>query len=177
MERVIREALSQSQPAYMVVLHDAQDVPVIGTRLQASPRQVKRQVSVTAELEGALTAIVNQLKNAHNPVVPATALTARYGLRDKIEQFIETANIPFALSPMDKGFLDEQSPLYLGCTAASSRLRKRSRTLSKSRLILDLGGVVMEAENTGLLDGCTAKNKSSTSATTGCELEPRCSST
>jgi len=99
MERVIREALSQSQPAYIVVLHDAQDVPVIGTPVTGEPlSRVKRQVSVDAELEGALTAIVNQLKNAHNPVILPTALTARYGLRHKIGQFIEAANIPRKLN-------------------------------------------------------------------------------
>jgi indolepyruvate decarboxylase len=151
MERVIREALSQSQPAYMVVLHDAQDVPVIGTPVTGEPLdKVKRQVSVTAELEGALTAIVNQLKNAHNPVVLPTALTARYGLRDKIEQFIETANIPFALSPMDKGFLDEQSPLYLGLYCGEQSTPKAvTHAVEGADVILDLGGVVMEAENTG----------------------------
>ena len=98
-----------------MVLHDAQDVPVIGTPVSGEPlAKVRRQVSVPAELDGAVTAIVNRLKNARHPVILPTALTARYGLRNKIEQFIETARIPFALSPMDKGFLDEQSPLYLG---------------------------------------------------------------
>ncbi len=150
-ERVIREALAQSQPAYMVVLHDAQDVPVIGTPVTGEPLdKVRRQVSVAAELEGAVTAIVNRLKNAHNPVILPTALTARYGLRDKIEQFIETANIPFALSPMDKGFLGEQSPLYLGLYyGEQSTPEAVKHAVEGADVILDLGGLIEEAENTG----------------------------
>jgi indolepyruvate decarboxylase len=150
-ERVIREALAQSQPAYMVVLHDAQDVPVIGTPVTGEPLdKVRRQVSVAAELEGAVTAIVDQLKNAHNPVILPTALTARYGLRDKIEQLIEIANIPFALSPMDKGFLGEQSPLYLGLYyGEQSTPEAVKHAVEGADVILDLGGLVEEAENTG----------------------------
>ena len=150
-ERIIREALAQSQPAYMVVLHDAQDVPVIGTPVTGEPLgKLRRQVSVAAELEGAVTAIVNRLKNAHNPVILPTALTARYGLRNKIEQFIETAGIPFALSPMDKGFLDEQSPLYLGLYFGEQLTPEAVKhAVEGADVILDLGGLVEEAENTG----------------------------
>lgn len=150
-ERVIRAALAQSQPAYLVVLHDAQDVPVIGTPVSGEPlAKVRRQVSVPAELDGAVTAIVNRLKNARHPVILPTALTARYGLRNKIEQFIETARIPFALSPMDKGFLDEQSPLYLGLYYGEQLTPAAVKhAVEGADLILDLGGLVMEAENTG----------------------------
>ena len=151
-ERVIREALRQSQPAYIVVPMDYAKMPIVGTPIKGPHiSKIRRQSSVAIELEGALNAVLKRLKAAKNPVVLPSALIARYGLKNKLNEFITKSNIPFAVAPMDKGVMSEGHPCFLGLYNGDRSSPTQIRDIVQGAdLILDLGGIILEDLNTGL---------------------------
>lgn len=151
MERVIREALAESRPAYIVVPHDVQQMPILESPIHGKPLdQVKRHVSVGKELDAALSEILSLLKKSKNPVILPSTMVSRFGLTDKLRQFIEKAKIPFALSPISKAMLDETHELYMGLyNGVTSSPKSVKSEVEQADLILDIGGLVMEDLNSG----------------------------
>ena len=152
LERVIREALRQSMPAYIVISEVNGLMPVIGTPVSGAPlADIKRQRSDPQELTAAVTAILAALAGAQHPVALATALTSRYGVRDKAAELITTANLPVAVTSYDKGVIDESLPQYLGLYAAENSQPPAVRdAVEQADLILDIGGVLLTELNTGM---------------------------
>lgn len=152
LERVIREALRQSMPAYIVIPQADGYLPVIGTPVAGVPlAQIKRQRSEPGELEAAVTAIVAKLAGAQHPVATITSLTRRYGVTGKAVDLITTANLPVAITPYDKGVLDESLPQYIGLYSAQMSSPPQVRDIvEQADLILDIGGVLLTELNTGL---------------------------
>ena len=151
LERVIREAFFQSRPAYIVVPHDVQLMPILETPIQGKPfLQTERFASVAKELDRALSLILDLLANSKNPVILPSMIVSRFGLVDKLREFIEKANIPFALTPISKAMLDETHHLYMGLyNGVSSSPQSVKSWVEQADLILDIGGLVAEDLNTG----------------------------
>jgi len=152
LERVIREALRQSKPAYIVISELCGYTPLVGTPVTGKPiEQIKRQQSVPAELEAAVATIVARLEKAKNPVALVTALTARYGVRNKARELVKKINLPAAVTPCDKGVLDEAMPqfigLYNGKLSVPSSVKQ---VIEEADLVLDIGGMIPAELNTGL---------------------------
>jgi Pyruvate decarboxylase and related thiamine pyrophosphate-requiring enzymes len=104
LERVIREALRQSMPAYLVISEVNGGQPVLGQPIIGVPlAAVKRQKSVPEELEAAVQTILLRLDTAKKPVAVLTHLVSRYGVRDTALALIEKANLPTALHPQRQG--------------------------------------------------------------------------
>jgi indolepyruvate decarboxylase len=161
LERVIREALRQSAPAYIVIPMDYAQMQIVGTPVEGRPlASIRRQSSAPAELEGALNAVVGRLRTAKNPVVLPTAIIARYGLQKKLHAFLDKSQISCATTPMDKGVVSEGHPNYLGLYNGdgSAPLKVRD-VVQNADLILDLGGVVFEDLNTGLWSDAIAAER------------------
>ena len=152
LERVIREALRQSKPAYIVISEVNGLMPVIGKPVRGEPlAKVKRQRSDETELAAAVPAILARLAAARNPVATITTLTARYGVTDKAVRLVGKANLPVALTPYDKGVIDESLPQYVGLYAAGSSQPPAVRDIvEQADLILDIGGVLLTELNTAL---------------------------
>lgn len=152
LERVIREALRQSMPAYIVISDANGLMPVIGKPVKGEPlAKVKRQRSDETELAAAVDAILAKLAAARNPVATITTLTARYGVTDKAVKLVGKANLPVALTPYDKGVIDESVPQFIGLYAAGSSQPPAVRDLvEQADLILDIGGVMLTELNTAL---------------------------
>lgn len=151
LERVIREALRQSRPAYLLISEMQAILPVRGQLPQAQPLpSLRRQSSVPQELEAAVSAILLRLERAQRPVLMVTDLVRRYGLRRLAEAFIRKANLPTVVAPYDKGCVEEALPpligLYAGEESSSALVRA---TVEEADLVLDLGGVVPADLNTG----------------------------
>lgn len=151
LERVIREALRLSMPAYLVISELSGFTPVIGTPVVGQTlEQIKRQQSVPAELDAAVTSIVNRLNEAKNPVAIVTALNARYGLREKAQQLVQKLNIPAVIAPNEKGSLDESIDqfvgLYNGIMSAPASIKG---FVESADFVLDIGGIIMGELNTG----------------------------
>jgi indolepyruvate decarboxylase len=152
LERVIREALRQSMPAYIVISQVNGVMPVIGTPV-AGVRlaEVTRRRSDPTELAAAVRAISAKIAAAQRPVATVTTMTARYGVAGRAAEFIRTANLPVMLTPNDKGVIDESLPQFIGMySAASSRPAEVRDVVAQADLILDIGGVMLTELNTGL---------------------------
>lgn len=150
LERVIREALRQSAPAYIVIPMDHARMPVIGMPVKGQPlSRIKRLSSAPDELAGALQAVVTRLKAAKNPVALPSATVARYGLQAKLAAFLAKSNIPYATTPMDKGVASEGHANFLGLyNGVSSVPAQVKGYVEGADLVLDLGGIVLVDANT-----------------------------
>ena len=152
LERVIREALRQSMPAYIVISEVNGLMPVIGKPVKGQPlAKIKRQHSDPGELAAAAEAILTKIAAAKRPVATITTLTARYGVADKAVAFVSKANLPVAVTSYDKGVVDESLPHYIGLYAAGSSQPPAVRDIVENAdLILDIGGVMLTELNTAL---------------------------
>ena len=155
LERVIREALRQSQPAYIVISEVNGIQPVLGTPVSGKPlANIKRQQSVPQELNAAVATILSRLSAARNPVALVTSLTARYCVRELAQDLISKANIPTALTPNDKGTIDESLPQYMGLYAGGwSSSPAIGEAFEAADLVLDIGGMIPTELNTGMWTG------------------------
>jgi indolepyruvate decarboxylase len=152
LERVIREALRQSKPAYIVISELSGYTPLVGTPVTGKPiGQIKRQHSAPAELEAAVASVMARLDKAKNPVALVTALTARYGIRDKARELVKKINLPAAVTPCDKGVLDESMPQHIGLyNGKMSSPSSVKQVIESADLVLDIGGMIPVELNTGL---------------------------
>ena len=100
LERVIRAALRQCMPTYIVISEANGNMPVLGSAISgAAITAIKRQRSVPQELEAAMAAILSRLSAAHNPVAVVTHLVSLLGVRDLALDVIRQANLPTAGTP------------------------------------------------------------------------------
>jgi len=152
LERVIREALRQAMPAYIVISEVHGLMPVIGTPVTGRPiGDIKRQRSDDTELRAAVAAITAKLAAAQKPVALITTMTARYGVADRAAALITKTGLPVAITSYDKGVIDESTPQYLGLYCAESSQPPAVReAVEGADLILDIGGVMLTELNTGL---------------------------
>ena len=150
-ERVIREALRQSAPAYIIVPEDQARMPILGQPVNGLYiSQIKRQKSQPKELEAAVTALADAINNSKNPVVFPTTLLQRYGIAGDVEQMLKNTNLPFAILMMDKGVISEELPGFLGLYAGYKTKHSDLRLAVESAdVMLDLGGVVLNDFNSG----------------------------
>lgn len=155
LERVIREALRQSMPAYIVISELHGNQPVLGTPVTGKPiGSIKRQLSVKAELDAAVGTILARVAAAKNPVAVVTSLVSRYGVRDLAAELITRLNIPVVTTPNDKGTLDESMPQFVGLYAGGwSSSKALSNAVAAADLVLDIGGMVTTELNTGMWTG------------------------
>lgn len=152
LERVIREALRQSMPAYIVISQVHGRMPVIGSPVDGMPLSaIKRQHSDPTELANALDAITVRIAASQNPVAFMATLTARFGVAAKAEELIRKSNLPLAISTYDKGVVDESLPQFIGIYAAQwSSPPDVCDTVENADLILDIGGLFLTELNTAL---------------------------
>ena len=108
-ERLIAIARYQRGPVYMAIPSDLADQPVVchaaGLDLPFSDR---------GSLDAALSAIAEALGSAETACVLPGILTARLGLRDGVQAFIDASGLPFATMFGDKSVLSEQQEAYIG---------------------------------------------------------------
>ncbi|HQS17566.1 thiamine pyrophosphate-binding protein [Reyranella sp.] len=152
MERVIREALRQSLPAYIAISQVNGNMPVVGTPVEGKKLSaVKRQGSVPTELEAAVATILSRIAAARNPVAIVTHLVARYGVAARATEFVKRSNLPFALMPNDKGTMDESLPQYMGLYSGIwSSSPAVCEAVEAADLIVDVGGLLTHELNTGM---------------------------
>lgn len=150
-ERVIREALRQSMPAYITISELCGRQRVIGLpKPSTTLGEIKRQGSDPEELAAALTEITDRLAGARQPIAIVEALVARYGVANEAANFISRANIGFVTTPNGKGTLDETMPQFLGVyTGEGSWPEAVTNQVESADLVVALGGLVSAELNTG----------------------------
>jgi indolepyruvate decarboxylase len=152
LERVIREALRQSMPAYIAISELSGYSPLVGTPVTGKPlAEIKRQQSVPEELAAAVASIVSRLEKAKNPVALVTNLTARYGVKDLALEIVKKANLPTAIASYDKGTMDESLPQYIGLYNGNFSVPSSVKgAVEDADVVLDIGGMIPTELNTGL---------------------------
>jgi indolepyruvate decarboxylase len=151
LERVIREALRHSMPAYLVISEVEGIMPVLGTPVAGGPlATIKRQKSVPIELDAAVDTLLARIAAARQPVAIVTSLVARYGLRERATEFLRRANLPVAVMPNDKGAVDESLPSFIGLyNGGRSSPPAVAEAVTTADLVLDIGGMVLNELSTG----------------------------
>ncbi len=69
--------------------------------------------SVQAEKQE-LDKVARAIKDAERPILAVGLTAAREGLREEVSGFAEKLHAPVVITPMSKGIIDENSPLYQG---------------------------------------------------------------
>lgn len=151
MERVIREAFRLSKPAYVHIPQDFAVMPVLDASVTGSaPSAVHRGRSNPAEVEFAVRAITERLGQADRPVALPSFQAARYHAQAEVLAFFEHSRIPFAMTTLDKGVVDESHPQYLGLYAGQKSVPESAgEAVLAADLVLCLGEVIEEDFNTG----------------------------
>lgn len=150
LERVIREALRLSAPAYISVPMDLGKMPIIGKPVKGVPlSQIKRTHSDPAALAAAIDFVIGNMQASKNTIALPTQFVTNYGLTTALLNFLNASKLPFATTPMDKGVLSESHPGYLGIySGMGSSPVDLKATVEGAELVLDIGGVVFEDFNT-----------------------------
>ena len=150
MERVIRESLRLSAPAYICVPMDLGKMPIIGNPVNGVPlAQITRAKSAPDVLSAAIDFIVEKIQASKTVLALPTQFAINYGLKDVLLNFLNKSNIPFATTPMDKAVVSEAHPNYLGIyNGMSSSPSDLKALVEGADLVLDIGGVVFEDFNT-----------------------------
>ena len=164
MERVIREALRQSAPAYISIPQDLALMPVIGTPIVGIHlNKIRITIGVPEQVKAAVSAILSRINSAKTIVGLPSALITRYGQDEQFKLFIDKFNIQFATMPMDKGILSEDHPGYIGLYNGDYSSPSNVKTIVESAdLILDVGGVVLLDLNTGLWSNALQEDRTIT---------------
>ncbi|NDE85483.1 MAG: alpha-keto acid decarboxylase family protein [Verrucomicrobia bacterium] len=152
LERLIHEAFRLSQPAYMLIPEDFAKMPIRGTPIKGTRlTSISRGRSNPVELRGAVQAIVGRMKKARRTLILPTFHVGRYNAKADLLSFLKRTRLPFSLTQMDKGLLDESHPQYIGVYAGKSSFPVSvASTVENSDLLLNIGGIIREDLNTGL---------------------------
>lgn len=143
MERIIAEAKRNNQPAYIVVPSDFAQTAVNWVDVQ--PVTLK---SNEASLAKAVAAVAARLADAKSVVALPAFTLSRLRLQKEARQVIEALGCPFATTAMEKAILDESHPQFAGVYAGAMSTEETKRIVEEAELVLDLGGVNLNDENT-----------------------------
>jgi indolepyruvate decarboxylase len=123
-----------------------QGTPVKGRRLPNVPRGK----SNPAEVKAAVRAIVARLKKAKRPIAMPSFQVKRYHAQAQLLSLLKRTGLPFTLTSMDKGLVDESHPNYLGLySGKDSSPASAGKFALSADLILCLGEVLEEDFNVG----------------------------
>jgi indolepyruvate decarboxylase len=143
MERLIAEARSNNQPAYIVVPSDYALASVNLTEVR--PATLK---SNETSIERAVAAIAERLRNAKSVVALPAFTVSRLRLQKEARQAIEALGCPFATTSMEKCIIDESHPRFAGLYAGALSAEKTRHIVEDAELVLDLGGISLNDEST-----------------------------
>ena len=151
MERLISEAFRLSKPAYLLIPQDYALMPVQGTPVKGRRLpNVPRGKSNPAEVKAAVRAIVARLKKSKRPIAMPSFQVKRYHAQPQLLSLLNRTGLPFTLTSMDKGLVDESHPNYLGLySGKDSSPASAGKFALSADLILCLGEVLEEDFNVG----------------------------
>jgi len=151
MERLISEAFRLSKPAYLLIPQDYALMPVQGTPVKGRRLpNVPRGKSNPAEVKAAVRAIVARLKKSKRPIAMPSFQVKRYHAQAQLLSLLKRTGLPFTLTSMDKGLVDESHPNYLGLySGKDSSPASAGKYALSADLILCLGEVLEEDFNVG----------------------------
>jgi acetolactate synthase-1/2/3 large subunit len=81
---------------------------------EPSAEQTGRTDFSESVFENDISGIISVLEKSRRPVLAIGLTAARFGLKRRIREFLETHPMPVVLTPMAKGLLPEDHPCYTG---------------------------------------------------------------
>lgn len=144
-DRLFSAALRYKRPVYLELPRDMINAPVNPDQRQ---RAEKRASNPDALREAAAEALA-LIDKAERPVIIAGVEMLRFGLQDRLLQFIEKSNIPAAATILSKSVVREDHPLYLGVYEGAMGREAVIEMIESSDCLL-LFGVFMSDVNLGI---------------------------
>lgn len=139
-DHTLRQCWVQSSPVYLTLPTDMVTAKIEGERLRTPIDQSEPENDAHRE-DYVVNVILKTLYAAKDPIVLVDACTIRHRVTDRVREFVDKTNVPFVLTPMGKGALDETHPLYGGIYAGSGSEQAVRDKVENSDLILSVGAL------------------------------------
>ncbi|TXG84579.1 MAG: alpha-keto acid decarboxylase family protein, partial [Thermomicrobiales bacterium] len=139
-DRVLRLCQRYSRPVYIELPRDMVDVEV---EIE-SWTVVEQPASNPSTLAASLTEAVAWINRAEQPVIFFGVELYRFGLQDEALALIEASGIPAAVTLLDKGAIEERSPLFLGVYAGALGRDDVRRYVEESDCLIMLGTLLTD---------------------------------
>lgn len=142
-ERVLDAADRTKRPVYIELPRDCAHLPVTHA---APPPPLSAAAVDPATLEEAVAEAVAMLNAADNPVMLLGVDIHRFGLQDRLVEFINRSRICFASTIMGKSVINEERPGFLGVYAGSLSNEMTRAAVEQSDCILNLGAMMTDLD-------------------------------
>jgi indolepyruvate decarboxylase len=138
MERVITTAMTNRQPAYIIVAEDFATRPVSGPAVEPYPEPK----SDADELKAAVGAALAKIQAAETGCILPAFTVSRFGLQAEVTALIEASGLPFATTAMDKAALSEAHPQFIGGYAGKFSAPHVVESVEGCDVVINAGGVL-----------------------------------
>lgn len=139
-DRVLRLCKRHSRPVYIELPRDMVDAEApIESHLIDDHAPSDARV-----LEAALVEARTWIDRAERPVIFFGVELYRFGLQDAVRQLVESSGIPAAVTLLDKGAIEEDSPLFLGVYAGALGREDVRRYVEESDCLIMLGTLLTD---------------------------------
>ncbi|MGE5098128.1 MAG: indolepyruvate/phenylpyruvate decarboxylase [Betaproteobacteria bacterium] len=145
--RVLRSALTYSQPVYIELPRDMVDVPCKAV-VAEPPRPFDREA-----LEACADEILERLARAKSPMIMVDVEVRRFGLEHKVAALATRLGIPVVTTLLGRGLLTEEGAPLLGTYLGVAGVPELTERVESSDTLLMLGVIVCDCNF-----GITARN-------------------
>lgn len=139
-DRVLRICKRHSRPVYIELPRDMVDVEVEpGAHLVDDHLSSDERALAAAVAEAAAW-----IDRAERPVIFFGVELYRFGLQDEVRKLVESSGIPAAVTLLDKGAIEEDSPLFLGVYAGALGRADVRKYVEQSDCLIMLGTLLSD---------------------------------
>jgi indolepyruvate decarboxylase len=139
-DRVLRICKRHSRPVYIELPRD-----MVAMEVEVEAHLVDDRVpSDERVLAAAVAEAVEWINRAERPVIFLGVELYRFGLQDDARKLVETTGIPAAVTLLDKGAIEEDSPLFLGVYAGALGREDVQRYVEQSDCLVLLGTLLTD---------------------------------
>lgn len=157
-DRAIETCIRRNQPIYISLPQDLVNLVVDASSLGVALNFSQKPNYIAME-EIVVDHITKLLQQAKNPVVIFDAGASRDHIAAECEQLIDALpNVPYFVSSMGKGSVNEHRKNFAGCYAGNLSLASISRSFESADLVLFVGHLATDM-NTGMFSFDTDHQK------------------
>lgn len=139
-DRVLTAAMRYKRPVYIELPRDLSVAACNPQKVTVAPPPDKDDEA----LQEALNESLRMIGEAKRPVIIAGIELQRFGMQEDFLQFVERSGIPFAATPLSKGGLSEDHPLYLGVYEGAVGDAETRRYVEANDCLLLLGAFMTD---------------------------------
>lgn len=155
-DSTLRECWIKQKPVYIELPTNMVTVEVDATPLE-KPIDLSQENPEKDE-QAAVSAILQRLYQAQQPILLIDALVSRFRLDSEVDALVRKSNLPTFVTPMAKSAVDETLPNFYGLYAGSGSKDSIRKYVGASDLVLHLGPVKSDYNTTGFTYGFSTKD-------------------